>query len=430
MKKILILFLIFGILGFSSDFLTLNECIRIAIKNNLNIGISKDLIEKSFYEKEISKTYFYPRLTTSFNYTYLGDNEPVSFGNFPPLKFTEDNIYNLKLTLTYPVFTGKRIQTQYEISKRKYETSKIEYEKQISDLILNVKKSYFEILKAMKFLDTSKKYKENIERHLDNAKKMFKQGIVTKLDILKTELALKEAETKIIESINYLDLTKANLNFILNRPIDSDFEIEDIFEIKEDKKDYQFWKENALQKRPEIKQMEEILAIYRENIKMEKSNLYPQISFFLNYNLERGSQSSLNQWDTNWNTGILISYDIWNAGETKNKIKKAEIEKNKVEKELQLLKNSIELEVKNAYLNFLLAEEKIEKLKKQIEVAEENLRVAELLYNEGLATTLDVLDANTSLINAYNDYYSAVYDYKMSYSNLEKVSGLLKWEEK
>ncbi len=430
MKKFLIFFSVLFLTAFSEEILKLDDCIKIAVENNLKLKIAKDRSEQTYYQKEIAKKYLYPTLSSSFNWTHLGENEGIVIDGLPPIKMTEDNIYTLTLTLKQPLFTGWKIQKGYEIAKESYEKSEFDYENEISNLILDVKKAYFNILKAKKFLETSKKYKEGLERHLIDAQKMFQQGIVTKLDILKTEVALKNAETKIIESENFYKIAKANLNFILNKPVDNEFEIEDILEIKEKPREYNWWKETSLKERKEIKSFEKVLSIYSKNIEMEKSNLYPQVYFFMNYNVEKGTQTSREDWGTNWNTGILLSFDIWNWGQTKDRIKKAEKEKDEMEKQFGLLKNSIEIEVKNAYLNFISAENRIKETKKQIEAAEENLRVSELLYNEGLATTTDVIDAITSWVDAKNNYYNALYEYKVAYANLQRASGILKWEEK
>ncbi len=430
MRKLLIVFSIIFSLSFAEEILNLDDCIKIAIENNLKLKIKKSKIVQTFYQKEIARKYLLPSLSFSFNYKYLGDNEGVNFGNFGPIKFTDDNLYTFTFTLKQPLFTGRKIESAYKVAQENYEKSEIDYEKEITDLILDVKKNYFNILKAKRFVETSKKYKENLEKHLIDAKKMFEQGIVTKLDVLKTEVVLKNIETKIIESENYLKLAKANLNFILNRSPDYQFEVEDILEVKEEKKDYNWWIETGLKERKEIKSFEKIISISQKNIDIEKSNLYPQIYFFFNYNFERGTQSSFGKWDTNWNAGILLSYDIWNWGQTKDKIKKAEKEKEEIENQYKLLKNSIEIEIKNAYLNFIASENKIEESKKHIEVAEENLRVAEILYKEGLATTLDVIDAMTMLTEAKNNYYNALYEYKTAYSELERASGILKLEAK
>lgn len=425
MKKFLVLYFVLFFYSFCEEKLTLEECIKIAIENNLKLKIAQSKIDSTYYQKEIVQKYKLPTFSTSFNYTYLGENEGFVFNGIP-MKFTEDNMFVLKFTISQPIFTGWKIEKTYQIAKENYERTKIDFENEMSNLILDVEKAYYNILKAKKFLETGLKYKENLERHLSDAKKLFQQGIVTKIDILKTEVALKNAETRIIETENYLKIAKANLNFILNKPLDYEFEIEDILEIEEDKRDYEWWKEVSLKERCEIKSMKKLISIYEKKIDIEKSNLYPQIYYFLNYNIERGTQTSVGKWDTNWNTGFLLSYDIWNWGQTKDKIKKAEIEKEEIKKQFDLIKNSIEVEVKNAYLSFLSAESKIEENKKQIELAEENLRIANLLYNEGLATGTDVIDAITMLTEAKNSYYNSLYEYKMAYSQLLKASGILK----
>ncbi|MGC9066278.1 MAG: TolC family protein [Candidatus Ratteibacteria bacterium] len=430
MKKIIFLFLFITSLLFAEEILSLEDSIRIAIDNNPKIKISQARIDQAYYQKEIAKTNFLPKLSSSFNYTYLGKNRPISFNPlFPSFKVTDDNLYTVSFKVTQPIFTGWKIETAYQVGKESFEKTKIDYETEIQNLVLDVKKAYFNVLKAQRLLETSLRYRESLQNHLKDAKRMFEMGLVTKLDILKTEVALKDAETKITESENFLNLAKSNFNFVLNRPVDHNFIIQDMLEQQEVENDYQWWLTTAMKQRNEIKSFEKVLSIYDKNIKIEKSNLYPQMYFFFNYNFEKGTQTSREDWNDNWNTGILLSYDIWNWGETQNKIKKAEKSKQEIEKQFELVKNSIEIEVKNAYLNFLSAKKKIEQAKKQIESAEENLRVARLLFNEGMATTTDVIDANTALIQANNNFFNYLYEYQISCAELEKAAGTWTWRK-
>ncbi|MCM8829541.1 MAG: TolC family protein [Candidatus Omnitrophica bacterium] len=425
MKKFIILFFIFISMTFSDEIFSLNDALKIAIENNIKLKIYKDKIEQASISRDFAFSYFFPRLSASFTYRYLGDNQPISLGPFPPMKFTDDNLYNLTFSVSQPLFTGGKITKGYEISKVSYEKAVVDYETELQNLILDVKKAYFEVLKAEKMVDVSRKYRELTEKHLKDVKEMFEEGIATKLDILKVELALKQAEVRITDSENYLQLSKTRLNFLLNRPPEYNFEPEDILEFKRERSDYEIWKEIALKERKEIKGMEKVLSIYGKKVELERANLFPQISLFFNYNMEKGTQTSMDGWEDNWNTGVFLSYDIWNWGETRNKVKKAEKEKAEMEKQFELLKNGIELEVKSAYLNLLSAEQKVSQCKKQIELAEENLRVAELLHQEGMATTTDVLDASTSLTEARNSFYNALYEYNVAYAELEKAVG--KW---
>ncbi|HOL21949.1 MAG TPA: TolC family protein [bacterium] len=426
MKKFILLLFLSVSLSFSQEILTLDDAISIALKNNLKIKMAQSVIEQAYYQKEVASSYFLPRFSTSFSYTYLGDNQPISFGGLPipPVKLTDDNLYKLTFTVNQPIFTGGKITKGYELSKEAYEKAMTDYEAEVQNTVMDVKKAYFNVLKAERFLEVSKKYKELMEKHLKDVKEMFEEGLATKLDILKIELGVKQAETKITESENYVKIAKANLNFLMNRALDNEFELKDILEIKEaEKKDYQWWRETALRERNEIKSMEKVLSIYEKNIGIERSALFPQLYLFFNYNIEKGTQTSMNDWEDNWNTGILLSYDIWNWGETRNRIKKTEKEKEEMERQFNLLKDTIEIEVKDAYLNLISAETKVGQCQKQIELAEENLRVAEMLYKEGMATTTDIVDATTSLTDARNSYYNALYEYQVAYAQLEKAIG-------
>lgn len=429
MKKAFFLLFSSAILSFSGEILTLNDALKIAMEKNLKVQMAKDRIEQSYLDKEISLSYFFPRFSSSFSYTYLGDNQPISFSPmFPPMKLTDDNIYTAKFTVTQPIFTGGRIVKGYEMTDEAYQKAKTDYEAELQNLILEVKKAYFGVLKAEKILEVAKKYRELTEKHLKDVKYMFEQGLATKLDILKVEVALKQAEAKITEAENYLKITKANMNFLLNRSPDCEFEVEDILEFKMEMKDYEWWKKTALKERKEIKGMEKVISIYSKKIDIERSSLFPQLSLFFNYDIEKGTQTSMDNWEDSWTAGLMLSYDIWNWGETRNRVKKAVKQKEEMEKQFDLLKDAIELEVKSAYLKLLTARQNVEQRKKQVELAEENLRVAELLYEEGMATTTDVLDAGTSLTEARNGFYSALYDYQVSYAELEKSTG--KWGDR
>ncbi|HOL35928.1 MAG TPA: TolC family protein, partial [bacterium] len=242
MKKIVFIFLFTTSLLFAEEILSLEDSIKIAIDNNLKIKISQARIDQANYQKEVTKTNFLPKLSSSFNYTYLGDNKPISFNPlFPSFKVTDDNLYTVSFKVTQPVFTGWKIETAYQVAKESFEKTKIDYETEIQNLVLDVKKAYFNVLKAQRLLETSLKYRESLQNHLKDARKMFEMGLVTKLDILKTEVALKDAETKITESENFLNLARSNFNFVLNRPLDYNFIIQDILEQQEVENDYQWW---------------------------------------------------------------------------------------------------------------------------------------------------------------------------------------------
>ncbi len=433
MKNAFFIFLFFVFTGTfvsAGEILSLQESIDIGIKNNLLIKIDEARLRQVEMEKQEVYSYFFPRVSSSFTYTRLDEAQKMGFAlppelGIPPMSFevTDANLYTLGFGLLQPLYTGGKIKSSYAKAEENIKRTIFEQNITAQDLVLEIKKGYFNILKAQKMLLAALSLKKTTEEHMRVAQASFNEGLVTRIDILKTEVFLVNTDKQILEAQNAIDLAKSAFSFLLNRPLSEDFEVKDILEEQKDTKALAYWTQLAYEQRPEIKRLESISKIYAHDINIEKSGLKPQISFFSNYELDRGSQGAIDEWQDSWNIGIAIGFDIWNKGETRYRVKKAENKKQEIDRQYELQVKSIELEIKNAYINLLFAQKEIETAKKTQEKAKENLRIANTLYKEGMATTTDVLDAQTDLTSAENDYYQALYNYQTAYGVLEKAAG-------
>jgi len=336
---------------------------------------------------------------------------------------TDQDFYSSALTLTQPVFTGGKLKYAYKQSEENLKKVDYEYQTLCRNISFDVKDTYFSVLKAQKFLEVAKELKKQSEKHLNVAKKFFESGMATKVDVLKTEVFLSEINQEIIETENALSLSISNFNFLLNQSLATKIILEDTLKVQKIDVPFYEWKKTAFKNRPELKEFESMLKISGYGIKVAKGDYYPQVSLLSNYLNEKGNQDSIGKWKSSWNVVLAFEVDIWNWGSNKYKVKSAKSQEEQLKKEFQLFKNGIELEVKNAYLNLKSSERKIETAKKSIEEAKESLRVTNLLYKEGMTTTTEVLDAQTSLANTKNNYCQALYDYQISYAQLEKSSG-------
>lgn len=417
-------------LSYSEDILSLEESIEIGLKNNLMIQVEDEKLIQAKMEKEEAYTYFFPKISSSFTYTRLDEAGKMTFGlpdfGIPPVSFklTDANLYNLSFTLMQPIYTGNKIQSYYE--KSIVNIQKTEFDKNITcqDLILEIKKGYFNILKAEKMLQTAVSLKTSASEHKRIAEAFFNEGLVTKIDILKTEIFLANTEQQILQAQNAVILLKSNFEFLLNSPLSENFKVKDVLELQKELISLEHWLQLAAQQRPEIKKMESLSKIYQQDINITKSELKPNVALFSNYNFDKGSAGATDKWQDSWNLGIAVEFNIWNKGETKYKIRKAESRKNEIDKQSELQVKAIMLEVKNAYTNLISIIKEIETVKIAQDTSKENLRITNLLYKEGMATTNDVLDSQTELASAQNNYYQALYNYQTAYGILEKTVGM------
>jgi len=135
--------------------LTLEESIAIALRQSVTIQSAKEGVLASEARRKEAFTGFLPKLSTTYNYTY---NDPAAYIKQPPPSAiqsltvgTQDN-YIWSLDVRQPVFAGGRITANYDISRLGADASRQEELGTIQDIVLEVKRGYFNILKAKRLV--------------------------------------------------------------------------------------------------------------------------------------------------------------------------------------------------------------------------------------------------------------------------------------
>ena len=407
---------------------TLQESVQIALKQNLDIKGSEQKVIQKQWEGEESKTDFFPQITGSFSYARL-DKVPsisVPIPGFPmKIEMSKKDVYNAQLQLTQPIFTGGALSSRYRMKTEELNIAGGEKKIIQQNVIFQVIQAYFSILKAANFYQAAETLVNQRQTHLSNVKKLFEAGLATKADILKTEVALADAKQKLVETENMMNLAKENLKTILNLPPEQKVNCQDtLTQIQEEEK-LDKWKAIAIEKREELKQIERTRATVELAKKIVMSDYYPNIAFVLSLQGEKGSSTGLHSWYQNISGALVMNIDIWNWHRTRKKVNAIDAQISQIETQKQKIINLISLEITSAYLNLESAREKIRVMEKAVEDAQENVRVTDLLKKEGLATTTDVIDAQTYLFQSKAVYYQALYDYQIAHYQLLKASGTL-----
>lgn len=430
-KSTIILVLLFAVISLCGEepqerLFTLQDSVKIALENNLDIKTSEQKIVQKKWEKEDSKTSFLPKIVGTFSWTHLDKVPSISVPGMPiKIEMSKNDIYNARVTLSQPIFTGGALSSQYEMKKQELDIAHGENRLTTQDVIFQVIQAYFSILKASNFHQAATALVNQRQAHLVNVKKLFDAGLATKADILKTEVALADARQKLVETENMINLAKENFKTILNFPYSCEINIEDTLTRVWEGKELEAWKQIAIKNREEIKQIERSKTTLELAKKIVKSGYYPNIAFVLSLQGEKGTSSGLNSWYQNISALLTANFDIWNWQSTKKKINALDSQILQIETQKQKIINLINLEITSSYLNLISAQEKIKVMEKAVEDAQENVRINDLLRREGLATTTDVLDAQTYLFQTKASYYQALYDYQIAHYQLIKASGQL-----
>jgi outer membrane protein len=195
---------------------------------------------------------------------------------------------------------------------------------------------------------------------------------------------------------------------------------------------------DALQNRPDMKRIEADIAAARARVMAEQSNYLPTISANAAYNWATGTQDMgqipgtgiMLQGDVqnSWNAGVMLSIPLFQGGLTKGRVTEARANLLALEAQRDGVKQSILLEVNQAFADIEGAAARVEVMEKTLQKARENLDIVQGRYKAGVGPYIEVTDAQLSLVNSETDRIKALYDYHLAIAQLLKAMGIKSYE--
>lgn len=412
--------------------LSLEESIKIALERSLTLHSAQEGVAGSEFKRKEAVTNLLPTWTGQYGYTRYDSPYTLEVrtipggGGFPSMSIprTSRDVYSFNTTLNQPVFTGGLNLANYRLAKLGVDLSKETVETAKRDLVLQVRVGYFNILRAKKFLAVAEQQVRQFEAQLGVTRAFFEVGIVPKNDVLQAEVQLANARQSLVKVENDLAIAKSSFNLFLRREINAPLEVVDILEHRSFSLGMEASLEEAFRQRPEIKAAQINFDQAKEGVKMTRSGFLPMVNLLGNYGRSSEELSTYGDLRSErWTVQALATFTLWNWGNTAFKVGESKVKVTQAEDAKIQLLELITLEVRNDYLNMLVAEKNIGVAEKAIEQAEENLRMSEERYKYQVATQTDVLNAVTLLTQARTNYYSALSDFNIAKAQLERSMG-------
>lgn len=430
MKKIILISLIIvsGLYS-QSQKLTLQQSIEIGLKNSRQIKISESALKSSDARITEYTSQMLPKLSLSAGYNYLNLNDPHQLG-LGPIPIQVKNpfyLYGMQLSIQQPIFTGFQLSSLRSAAENSYEAVNLEHQKNINNKALEIRTSFWNFYKAHRLVELTEEYLRSLEEELRITKNFLENGLVTTNDYLKLQLQSSNTMLQLIDAKNNLSLARAAFNKSIGLPLNDSTEIEISFQsYQELKLQYSDMISEAIQNRVEIKAIEFKIKSSEDRITAANSNWWPKLyaggNFYL-YNVNAETFSIDNEKLQLWSVGLSLNWDLWNWGYTSSKSEQAEQEMLQNRESLDLLKDQIELEVYNAYLALNSQIEKLKVSQLVVASAEENFRITKEKYENQLATTSDLIEAEAELLNSKSRLAISQADYDLAKAKLDLAVG-------
>ena len=403
---------------------TLRSSVEYALKHSTQILSSKEEVIAAEANKKKEFSEFLPKLSANYAYTRQDEEKKGSTGAVT----SPENLYGFTATVDQPVFSGFSRLTQYEISSLGLDVARLLERQARQDLILKVKKAYFELLQMEKLEKVAQQAVTQLAAHAEVARNFHEVGMTPRNDLLKAEVELANAKQEFVVAKNNVLVTMSRFNMLLRRPIDDPVAVEDVMTHEPFTQAYEDCVETALKQRDEIQVADQELKIAEKDVKLTRKDYYPSIDLQANY-YKKGDNAGLDGGDgisnrDEWDVVATASWTLWDWRKTHYNVREkfsrlAQAKHKRVE-----IIDSIQQEVKEAYLRVKESEKNILTVQKAVEQAQENFRISEERYKEQVATSTEVLDAQALLTKTQTNYFNALSAFNISKARLNRAIGI------
>lgn len=429
---VLLMCLFVGKFSFSQEkmTLTLDDTIRLALSQNPYHLASGERVEAAKAIIREAAANFFPTLNAQGLHTL---DEKVFSLEFPDpitgksqrvtIDFTRD--YQFSLSLSLPLFTGGRLVSGFKQAKYNLLSTEEGARQSENTTVFNAKTAFYGCLIAKEFVKVAEEAVEVAEKHLKNVKSLHEVGMASKFDMLRSEVQVANLKPQLIKARNNLEIAKLGLKTLLGIDLSQSLEIkgELIYEAYEP--DLEECLAKALRNRPEVSQLNYQKQMAEETVKLARAADLPTVALSGTYNFWADKLNfQKDTWQSFYAINLVLNVPIFNGFSASARVAQSKAMIRELELTRKGLEETVGFEVRRAILNLKEAKESLLSQEKNVEQAQESLRIAELNFSEGLATTLDVSSAQAALSQAKTNYTQALYDYGVSLAQLDKAMGV------
>lgn len=332
------------------------------------------------------------------------------------------NTHSNTLTASMPIYTGGKLSGTIKKAKAGYLYSEQGLQKAYNDMRSTVTNGYFDMLQADNMQKLGRESVTRLADHLKNVEAQYEVGVVAKVDVLRSQVELANAKQSLIKAENAYQIAEANLNKIVGLPMDTQLKLDNILVYTPYENDMQYCLDYAAKHRPELEQAKQNVEAAKGALRVAISGHMPQVAATASQNWNNKNWPG--DENGNWYVGVSVGLNIFDSGVTTSKIHGAEADLAKAHETYRDTVDAVNLDVRSNYLNLREAEKRIDTTKLAVSQAEEDYRIAQLRYMNGVGTNTDVLDAQVALTDAKTNYLQAMYDYNTCKTNLETAIGV------
>jgi outer membrane protein TolC len=339
------------------------------------------------------------------------------------------NIFAGSVVVTQPVFMGGAIVALNKMADITTEMAKNSMDARRHATLYQIDQAYWQVVSLHHKKALAESYLELVKKFDSDVHKMIDEGVATRSDGLSVDVKVNEAEMTLTKVNDGLVLSRMLLNQLCGLPLNESVVLQDeqadniaVVELTP-----QLDVESAVAHRPELKLLQNTVALSKQATNVLKAGNLPQVALMGGYAVS--NPNVLNGFEKKfagyWHVGVIVRVPIWNWGDVMYKVRASKGATAIANLELDEAREKIELQVNQTTFKVDEANKKLTMAQKNIQRADENLRTANLGFQEGVISPTVVMEAQTAWLQAQSQKIDAEIDVKLSQVDLQKALGTL-----
>lgn len=417
--------------------LSLNEAIDLSIKNSHQLKNNqakieeatadlKEAVERKLPDAKVSGSYI--RLNSANFDLKTKSNNTGSGSTASETPKVSQAVYGL-LNISLPIYSGGRIRYGIESSKFLEQAAKLDAEDDKDEVIQTTIEAFANLFKAKTAVRLVTENLLQSQQRTKDLSNLEKNGLLARNDLLKAELQSSNTELSLLDAENNWQLANVNMNLMLGLPAGTELVLDTAgIAKKDDSRVLEDYLQAAMTNRKDAEALDYRKKAAETGVKATKGELYPSLALTGGY--IAADIPHVFSVTNAVNIGVGVSYNIASLWKTKSKVQQAEAKVKQLTETEAMMDDNIRLQINKNYFTLLSSRKKIEVYFKAVELAQENYRIVKNKFDNSLATTGDLLDADVAQLQARLSYTLARADAFVAYNKLLQTAGLLSTELK
>ncbi|MBI4824579.1 MAG: TolC family protein [Nitrospirae bacterium] len=403
----------------SAEEYTLKDIFSLALQRSEQIRISEEEFRISEAGKDKASSFLIPKLSLFGELRRYKEGKVIPGGQI--LQPETSSLWGIRLDQSISIGGNEFISlgiSKDNIEKNRYEIYRIKEE-----YLYGVAVQYYNVLSAERALEIGQSNVARLKSHRDAAALRLKVGEVTKTVLLRAEAELEGAYSDLVRMQNNLAIAKVTLIRLVG--VNEDFTLKESEDELAETLSIEALKEIAYAERPELRGIMIQNEIAKKQVRYSRGFFLPTVSVEAVFTQRDDEPESDLFMEESFYGGIKLSFPFFEGGLRKAELRESLSRLRQAELAISDIKKTIEVEVQSAYLDVIANQAVIEKLDAQLNYAKENYGAVSKQFDYGLATSLDVMDANNLLTTTEKQLSDEKATYRLSLLRLKKATGTL-----